>query len=115
MIDPILLLKVASVICWIELPFWWFMLMTLKKNKSKNKPINPKGVKIQKAVVIMKKITTVSIGLLSGLIVLEFLVINPEKISFIKSGCLTGVLIPLYIFLKIFEKIIGVMNNKRGG
>ena len=87
--------------------------MSMKKNKSKNKAINPKTeVKIRKTVDIIKKITAVSIGLLSGLIVLGFLVIDPEKISFIKSACLTGVLVPLYIFLNIFEKIVEEMNKK---
>ena len=113
-LDSILLLKVGSILSWVELPFWWLMLMILKKNKSKNKPITPKTeVKIRKTVDIMKKITAVSIVILSGIIVLEFLVINPEKISFIKSVCLTGVLIPLYLFLNIFEKIVEEMIKKR--
>lgn len=109
-LDPILLLKVASFICWIELPFWGIILMTLKKNKS-NKPITPKTeVRIRKTVVIMKKITTVSIVILSGIIVVEYF-LNPD-INLIKSICLTGFLIPLHIFLNIFEKIVEEMNKK---
>ena len=113
-VDPVLLLKVASLLSWVELPFWWIMLKVMKKNKPKNKSINTKtDVRIRKTINIMKKITAVSIVIISGIIVLEFFVINPEKISFIKSVCLTGVLIPLYLFLNIFEKIVEEMIKKR--
>ena len=109
-LDPILLLKIAIFVSWIELPFWGIILMSMKKNKSKNKAINPKGIRIRKTVVIMKKITAVSIIILSGIIVVEYF-LNPE-INLIKSICLTGILIPLHIFLNIFGKIVIEMNNK---
>ncbi|MEA3514341.1 MAG: hypothetical protein U9R34_02615 [Nanoarchaeota archaeon] len=117
-LNPVLLLKVASFISWVELPFWWLMLKVMKKNKPINKPINTRTeirteIRIRKTIDIMKKITAVSIMILSGIIVLEFLVINPEKISFIKSACLIGILIPLCLFLNIFEKIVEEMIKQR--
>ena len=115
MIDLILLLKALSFFCWLQLPFWWIMLILIRRDKiARSKPKIGKVKNVQKAVVTIKKVMAVSIVILSGIVLIEFLLINPEKISFVKSGCLTGVLIPLYIFLNLFGKITEKMIKKGG-
>ena len=96
MIDLSLLVKALSFFCWLQLPFWWIMLILIRRDKiARSKPKIGKVKNVQKAVVTIKKVMAVSIVILSGIVLIEFLLITPEKISVIKSGCLTGVLIPL--------------------